>query len=136
MVGEMLLLAIWLLAALVEGGRDAFLYHYRTNSVSQDKRNIHWLFVIERAIIFCLIMWAYGDGHSILDEGVFGLSLAMMFSLIHNGVYYQVRHHLDKNVYPKGFWSSSVTSQATLEFNLVTRIFLFATGIIGIMATL
>lgn len=132
----MLLLGLWLLTAATEGVRDSFLYHYRMHSTKPDKRNIHWLFVIERAIIFGLIMWTYGDGHSVLDEGVFGLSLAMMFSLIHNGVYYQVRHHLDKNVYPKGFWSSSVTSQATLEFNLMTRIFLFATGVIGILATL
>lgn len=136
MIIKIILIFVWILASVIEGLRDGFFYHFRNVSSAINKKNTHWIFVIERGIILSLIVWIHRMSNSFINTSVFTLALIMIFSFIHNGIYYKMRNYLDKSIYPKGFWSSSVTSEATMEFNLVARVFLFITGLIGIYSTL
>lgn len=132
---ELFLLQTWILVCLLEGKRDAFFYHNRKYSIKPDNKNIHWLFSVQRFIILSLIFCMYYILNSALSTGVFIFSLILIFSWIHNGVYYFTRHKLDNSVYPKGWFDTSTTSEAKLEFNFISRTFMFITGIIGIVAS-
>lgn len=134
-LSHIILTVCWIISALVEGARDSHFFHNRNTSTNPDKQNIHWLFTVERFIVWLLIIKIYSFHSSILNTGIFGFSLILIFSFFHNGVYYKIRHQLDNNVYPKGWWDSSVTSESALELNAVSRTFLAVTGFIGLIAT-
>lgn len=57
------------------------------------------------------------------------LGLIFIFSFIHDGIYYVVRHKLNNKIYLKGFFDESTTSTAILEFNFILRSILFIVGI-------
>lgn len=133
MILEIILTICWIISALVEGKRDANFYHNKMTSTNPDKQNIHWLFTVERFIIWALIIKIYSLHESILSTGIFSLSLVLIFSFFHNGMYYKIRHKLDNNVYSKGWWSSSTTSEAFIELDLRARIFLVVVGFWGIV---
>lgn len=135
MIIKLGLLALWIVTALLEGTRDGFFFAYRMQS-KPDKYNMHWLFTFERTVIMVLIAWICSRSFSGLDTGVFALSLILIFSFVHNGQYYWTRNFLDKNIYPKKWWSSSTSSESMLEFSLVPRVFLAFVGIIGIITSL
>lgn len=136
MIVKAIILALWIIEALSFGKQDAFLYHNRMHSSNPDKENIHYLFSIDRFVILALGTWVHWLYHSWLSTGVFSLSLLFLFSYFHNGNYYRVRNLLDNKVYPKGWFDTSTTSEATFEFNVVSRTFLAITGAIGIWASI
>lgn len=120
----------------LEGYRDGYFYHYKVTSIQAKQKNIHWIYVMERGMILALITTLHDYFYSFLNNAVFTLSLAFIFSFFHNGIYYLTRKKLSKgNLYPKGFWATSTTSQATLDFNVEARIALLLTGIIGIISS-
>jgi len=67
---------------------------------------------------------------------VFAISLALLFSFFHNGVYFMTRNKLDSKIYPKGFWDDSTSSTAKLDLNVKSRIILAVIGCIGIIAAI
>lgn len=131
---KVVLVFLWIVTASLEGCRDGFLYHYRTNSVKKDSHNIHWLFTFERSVVMSLICWINAMYGSMLNTGVLALSLIMIFSFIHNGIYYKTRNYLDKNVYPKGWWDSSQGSESMIELTTIPRTFMAFVGFIGILS--
>lgn len=135
MIATIILILAWVNIALAEGMRDGFYYHARMTSTNCDKHNIHWLFTFERAIALGLICWIHAISHSLLNTGVFAFSLILIFSFLHNGRYYMTRNFLDKNVYPKGWWDSSTTSESFLEFSAVARTFMAIVGVMGVVAS-
>lgn len=135
MIVKIILLVLWIIVALLEGTRDGFFFAYRMQS-KPDRFNMHWLFTSERTIVLVLIAWIYSRTYSFLDTGVFTFSLILLFSFLHNGMYYKIRHMLDKNIYPKGWWDSSTTSESMIEFSIVSRTFLAIVGSVGIITSL
>lgn len=135
MIINISLLIAWVVACLVEGCRDGHFFHSRMNSTKPDNHNIHWLFTVERFIVWCLITYIYFIHHSLFGTGVFSASLIMVFSFFHNSMYYYIRHKLDNNVYSKGWMDSSTTSESFFEFNLIARIFMVIAGLFGITAS-
>lgn len=128
---------IWIILALLNGCRDSFYYHYRMTSIQQKNENIHWIYFCNRFVTWSLILIVHSMYFQTLSTGIYGASLILVFSFFHNGMYYLVRKKLSKaDIYPKGWWSSSTSSQATIELNNVSRIFLLITGIIGFIASL
>ena len=135
MIIKLSLLILWMSTALLEGTRDGFFYYARNTSANPDNKNIHWIFALERLVIISLIGWIHILSYSILNTGVFVISLILIFSWFHNGIYYKTRNYLDKNVYPKGWFDSSTTSESMLEFSVAGRMFMAITGFIGIIAS-
>jgi hypothetical protein len=99
-------------------------YYYGSNP---SKTNIHYLFVIQRAILVGSLSFNLPFNYDYIKIGVFAFALCCIYSFIHNGVYYMAR---GKKVYPKGFWSSSDTSTALMEFGVGFRTAMFIVGLI------
>lgn len=136
MIIKIILLLSWVAIALLEGSRDAFFYNARMNLTKPDGHNIHWVFAFERGIVLGLLCWLHALSYSMLNTGVFAFSLILIFSFWHNGIYCMIRNRLDKNVYPKGWFDSSATSESFLEFSAVSRTFMAMVGAMGIVASL
>lgn len=136
---KIILLICWIFYSIINGYKDALMYHNRNTSSNPDKKNIHWIYLTERIMILLLMYYFLipSDTCWHINSKVFVVSLGLLFSFFHNGMYGKTRNALDENIYPKGWWSSSSdTSQANMEFGLTARIFMAITGIIGIIATL
>lgn len=57
------------------------------------------------------------------------VSIACMFPFIHDGVYYQTRNKINRNVYPHGWMDQSTESGALISLGLVERSVLAMIGI-------
>lgn len=119
------LILAFVLFSAIAGAKEAILYHHRSSSISGDKTDWHPLFVIERGVVLGLIYLCCRDW--ILCSG-----LIFIFSIIHNGVYYESRHALNPSIYPYGWRSNSTTSTAFFEFDFPVRLILAGWGIIVI----
>lgn len=127
MIKEFLIIA-FILFALLEGKRDGHFYHNRTSSVNPDKHDIHWLYFINR-ILFGAALVIISYMNLKFSSTIFLASaFTFGFSFLHNGAYYATRNKLDPNVYKKGWFDNSTTSEATLEFNFSQRLLLFLFG--------
>ena len=134
---KIILLISWIIYAMLDGRRDGFFYHYRNTSIQGKGENIHWIYFCQRFIFGVLIAWLVYLNSLILSTIIYSNGLILLFSFFHNGMYYVTRRKLsNKNLYPKGWWSSSTSSEALLELNNVSRIFLAITGILGIIVSL
>lgn len=136
MITKIILIVCWIVSCLAEGKRDAFFYHNRNSSTNPDHHNIHWIFSVERFIIWALITALYSHHNFYFSTGVFSLGIILVFSFLHNGMYYATRNNLDKNVYPKRWWDTSTTSESLMEFNVVQRVFMAVTGTLGIITSI
>lgn len=125
----------WMIYALLEGKRDGYFYHYRNTSIQLKDENIHWVYFIDRAFMLSLIsVLGYYYFHSYLITGIYSGGLALIFSFLHNGIYYQTRKKLSNgNLYSMGWRSSSTCSKATLEFGWNARVILAIIGALGII---
>lgn len=136
MIIKLILLFLWIIACATEGKRDAHYYHTKMYSRMPDKQNIHWVFTLERGVILGLICWVNSMIFTTLNSIVFTFSLALIFSFLHNGMYFTARNKLEKNTYPKKWFSNSNTSTSRIELTVVPRTVMFVIGIIGIIASL
>lgn len=130
-----LILISWILACVVEGARDGFYYYNWNRAIAQSKQNIHFIFTIERAIIglsHTVIYFKMVD-NNLYHDFAFGLSLMLIFSWFHNGMYLSTRNFLDKKVYPKKWFDDSTTSTAKGEFSYRLRTEFLVVGILMII---
>lgn len=133
---KIILLVTWIVYGLAEGFRDANYYHANNTSINSVKKDIHWIYFCQRFILGSLIAWLVYLNSSFLSTTIYSTGLILLFSFFHNGMYYVTRRKLsNKNLYPKGWWSSSTSSEALLELNNTSRIFLAITGALVIMAS-
>lgn len=118
-----LLVLSWILASVTEGARDGFYYHHWNTSTNQSKKDIHFIFTIERTIIglaHTVVYWKMVDSN-LYHDFFFGLSLMLIFSWFHNGMYLSTREFLQKGTYPKKWKDDSTTSIAKGEFSYEVR---------------
>lgn len=131
---KIILLICWIIYSCLDGKKDGFLYHYKNTSIQNRGGNIHWIYFCQRFIVGILIAWLIYLNNPLLNTIIFSMGLILLFSFFHNGFYYKTRKKLSNgNLYPKGWWSSSISSEALLELNNVSRIFLAIMGVIGII---
>lgn len=131
---KLIFLIIWIGYSLLEGRRDGYFYHYRNTTLDPKNENIHFIFFIQRAMILFFI-FLFFDRNSLIEVIPFMIGLVLIFSFFHNGIYYSTRNKLDSTTYPHGWWSSSISSQATLEFILSTRILFLIIGVAAIISS-
>ena len=132
----LLLFVVSIFFFMLEAKRDASYYHNSMTSSNPVKENLHWVFFATRTIVLGLIGGICLYNYSALKTCIFMASLCLVFSFVHNGVYYATRHQLDNNVYPKGFWDDSTSSTATIELNAKTRTIMAVIGIVGVVITI
>ncbi len=124
---------MWIVYCLFEGKRDGEFYHNRITSTNPSKDNIHWLFSTERLFIGGLLFIYLNTFCSLLNNLAFIISLGLIFSYFHNGMYYLERNRLLPGIYPKKWLSSSITSSSWIELNYNERFLLLLLG--GILLT-
>lgn len=103
----------WILYSILEGLREGFYWHFKSNSRRDCDFEIHPIFSLQRGIVLTLIgilLYTFIGWQSIISV----LSMMLMFSFFHNGTYYCTRHKLDKSLYPKGWSDQSTTSTAKM----------------------
>lgn len=128
---------IWILYSLVEGLREGFYWHFKSNSKREFKFEIHPIFAFQRSLVLLTI--ALILAHTI---GFYSLicvaALMLVFSFFHNGSYYYTRNKLDNNVYQLRWKDQSTTSTAKMTkimtyrnrtlfmlIGLVTEVFIY-----------
>jgi len=123
--------ALWIAYSIIEGTREAYLYAYRAAdwdpgySLIKTTKNLHPLFVAQRAIVAGALLMCF-TFHWYL---IFALAaFALVFPVVHDGVYYLTRHQLDPAVYKLGFLDTSKTSTARFTFGLYTRLYMAIAG--------
>lgn len=121
---------IWLLHTVLNSYVQS--YYYSLFPSEKKHPNLHQVYVMIRAIILALILWNLWYDLGWMLTGIYGLCLCCIYSFFHNGVYYAMRHKIDKEVYPKGFWDASTTSQATIELGIGMRTAIAIVGFVGI----
>ena len=129
-------LLVWISYAVLDGYRDAHFYHNRNTSTNPSLKNIHWVYFMQRLILGVVIYFGFNQVFSMLDSFVFCAGLILVFSYFHNGMYYLTRHELDHSIYPKGWDSDSISSEATLEFSYKIRAMLLIIGSLGIFTSI
>jgi hypothetical protein len=127
------IIILWIAYCLLDGYAQG--HYYDLHPTDKKHPNIHWAFMVSRAIV---LSGAYGtlDGRiSVWDNIIFIFGLIFIFSFFHNGEYYATRNNLNPKVYPKRWWSNSETSQAVFEFNVGFRTAMAVMGLLFITAT-
>ena len=109
--------------SFLDGIKDAIFY-YLKNPEKKLKYNEHIFFFIMR-FLFGMIICLY------LEEPTTIVNFGLVFSYIHNGVYYTTREIIKKGTYPKYWYDHSSTSTAKTTKLLTPEIreFLFVIGI-------
>lgn len=120
------ILGIWILYAVVEGWREAPLWHYRINSPDYSKLNKinhHVEFSIQRVLALSLAFISTYYIKDIWSALIYLPFNMLIFSFFHNGMLYTIRHYLSKKVnpdnpnmwiYDKTWFAQSTTSTSPL----------------------
>lgn len=128
----MILLLLFIGYAILAGAIEAYLYHFQFTRPAQnifnskENKDLHPMYMVQRLVVG--IGFVHGEGF--FTGLMLLIGLAFTFPLMHDGAYYEIRHWLNPNTYPKGWKSESTTSTAKMEFDLKTRIIMFAIGVI------
>lgn len=118
---------MWTLYMLAEGAREAF--YWRQDALSNRKMpNIHWLFLIQRCLVFIILLW-------IKFNWILAIVLIVISPFLHNGIYYWSRNWIDKEVYKKCWFDQSTTSTSwsTKLLKPIVRTIGFILGLIGLI---
>lgn len=117
----------------LEGIREAFYWRQNSLSIKNIKYNIHGLFLIQRIIVFSLIISIMIlKSFLLLSIILICVGLTLISPFFHNGFYYLGRHLLDKDIYLKGFFdqSNSSTAKSTKFLTPVMRSIYLSIGVI------
>ena len=97
-------------------------------------KDIHVLLWVFRAFVFSIgIIFIFID-KGWLISGLYTLSLLLMFSFWHNGMYYYTRSKLDKTY--KGFFDQSKDTTAKTSLKPIARSIAFGISLINLYFTL
>lgn len=130
MIKVIVLTAIWILYAVLEGWREAHYFHRVMDTDKKTGKMLHIWWNIQRALVVlvmfitCTSWWVIG--------------LGLMFPFFHDGMYYRTRHVLNSKNYPKDWFDYSTTSTAFLsKFETsAARIIFFILGVCVIVTYL
>lgn len=129
----------WILYMIFEGVREAGFWRQNTFSSKPLPFNFHGLFLFQRLLVFILLTFCFIYTNPVLINTILYCSGIILISpFLHNGSYYQMRHYIDKEVYPKGWFDQSTTSTAfmTKLEKPIFRLIGFSVGLILITISL
>lgn len=107
-------------------------YYYDLYPSEKKHRNLHPFYVAERVIILTAIWFLIPTRYPLWDCIIFILSLCLIYSFVHNGIYYWTRHKLNDKVYPKTWRDDSEKSTAFFELGFGYRTAMFLIGLLFI----
>lgn len=119
-------LILWIVFCVFEGIREGNYWHHVNITSIYPKYNIHALFLSQRL----LVAYSLSFNSNVLLSL---LIMALIFSFIHNGVYYTTRYFLsNKTIYKKTWFdqSKSSTSVLTDVMTPIGRSIFFLIGVV------
>lgn len=127
----MITLFIWLLFAAGCGYLEGILFHVcdygKLKHFNRNHKDIHLHFSLFRAMFFLILAYFIGIREALL----FWIAAIFTFPLIHDGIYYVVRHWLNPQVYEKGFFSTPhITTTAKTSMSFKLRFICFVVGFV------
>jgi len=128
---------IWVIFSLLSGFLEAFFWSgVSRGQIKKTGFEHHILTGFRMLFSVPLIYWVYtsvGVGYSLF----LGLSFVLVFSFLHDGMYYYKRNKLD-GVYPDGWYDTSLTSTAfyTMDFAARNAIALVGDSIVAVLLML
>jgi hypothetical protein len=129
---EIILLLAFFQYALLEGYREGYYWHYKVRSNDTSTFDIHPFFSWQRGLfLFVLTMYCNINEIDYINIVTTLLGTMLMFSFLHNGMYYLTRNKLNSSVYQKRFFAQSSTSTAfwTKFMTPISRTILFVIGL-------
>lgn len=124
-----LVTCIFAIYAYFEGWREAMYFHYKARYVDSalNGYNEHLLFTAQRALVAVVTVGLTSrvDPPYVLSA----LTMAMVFSFIHNGSYYMWRNIYDPTMYGKGWMDQSTSTTAKISMTPPVRTALFIIGL-------
>jgi hypothetical protein len=104
---------LWIIYSVIDGMKDGFYWHFKSNSRRDSNFEIHPIFALQRGLVLLIIglLLSYSIG---LYSIICILSMMLIFSFFHNGTYYYTRNKLDNKIYPLRWKDESTTSTAKL----------------------
>lgn len=122
---KIILFVLYLIFIFFDAFKDAYLYHYQSGKLPS-----HWLFTTHRFIFGGLVAW-------ISKDWLYCVSLILMFPLLFDGAYYEIRHRLNPDAYIQG-WASeaSDSSTALIDIPFFWRLSLAMIGVVLFVADL
>ncbi len=138
-------LLLWIAYSIIEGKREAFFWHHKTNSSDYKffkDINRHPIFSIQRGLMLLTLgISTYYILDSIIWSSYLFVMNCLIFTFFHNGAMYLERfkmsvfvnpHDSNKWIYKKGWWDQSTTSTAW-STKLMTPISRTIQAIIGMI---
>ena len=121
---------LWIIFSCFDGFIQA--HYYDLTPSEKGHKNLHPFFMVIRSLFLGIIFYEVMIVSIWELAGIFTFSLSLIFSFFHNGCYYLTRNKLNPEVYKKGFWDSSTTSEAILEIGTGFRTIMAIVGLIFI----
>lgn len=125
---------LWIVYSILEGYREAFYFFFETEDLQKKVTDLHPYFACQRIIVGGLSAFIAVGLSNVLFTLICLVSLGLMFTFLHDGMYYAQRNNLNKETYPKRWFDYSTTSTAKLDkfLNPTNRIIMFIVGIGGL----
>jgi hypothetical protein len=127
-----LCMVVWIAYSLFEGYREAYYYNNTYTSEVSEKRNMHPSFDAQRL----LVMGLFISGNFCADGVMVLLSMSLVFSFFHDGMYYATRNNINSNMYIRRWMSNSSQSNASFEITFTGRLILLFLGFLVLSYTI
>ncbi len=130
------LLLIFSIYSLLEGWREALYFHVKSTASAYFVKDYkeHKFFALQRSCFMGILPIYFVPTVNIHTTIMYLVAVAsqmLMFSFLHNGMYYTGRNILNHTTYPKRWIDQTTTSTAKMNFNFCTRTIMFLVGIIA-----
>lgn len=117
---------LWLVYSALEGVKEAYLYNYRDSDDLAYDKDLHPLFMVQRAAVMLMAYIAFIQVSTWYFALIPLLAFAFVFPLVHDGFYYWEYHRIDEKIYPHGFVTDDNTSTARLSIESPVIRYFFA----------
>lgn len=128
-------LVLWIILCLTEGWSEAAAFSWTDKDARKPEGwNVHRHFIPDRgAKLLAVLLVSFLTGTHPGFLPFIAAAFILMFSFLHNGMYYTFRGKQDVPGY--NWWSESTTTTARYSFDIATRSYLFLIGLItyGVM---
>ncbi len=116
---------LWILYSCADGLLHGHFFAYGNahNLKERLPYNIHYIVMVPRSVAAAACCMPFWDDP--VQVGLVLMCFAMVFSFLHNGVYYEMRRLLEPNLSHYGWTYHSPQSNAKFRFTYFWRIALF-----------
>lgn len=114
MIREIVILLFFIVFSLFEGHREAYFYHFASQS-KEKLKNLHPYYFVFRLMVAVNISYLFFP-ENIICFLLKLLCFGLIFPFFHDGIYYSARNVLNPDIYPLR-WKDYGNGSAIMDFN-------------------